>query len=510
MLLSNLSNILFWMSLAMSLMSLWISAAIADPTLFRDESLSLFKQREQALAQGRRAGDKSSIKSTLKSGVGPGKAIARHPSSIPTENLSLERAIAKVLQNNFSVEARRLSFRSSEISYLDARDQMFLPSINLVASSSSKLGVGRLPSTNPPTESYGFPTTSVALELGSYTLFNFWRDWNNYEQARLEWVRTQEQYNEFIRALKQQTIVAYFKYGTELEKLDSVERSVATATAVVDVLRTRVGLNTAQAGDLSSSEVDLLNSQNNLYAARQNVLGSLWSLNQLLGDPIGASYQITDKIKFVTIKITPGEALKTYLASSPTIKDRIKDIKRNELALDLAHKNRIPLPKVTLSGLSVAYAANYYAPGTTVTSGGGPNIEVSTSISVSLPLVGPGGLFNSRVLESSEMNLEQANIAYRVSFYSDNVAIHQLIEQIKQSEATIENNKKAFDQSASLLENLTEKLLSENVNRLELRDVVNQARNADITLQDSIVDHLQKKLSLANMIGVDHLPGDIY
>ena len=135
------------------------------------------------------------------------------------EALSVQQAVARATENNDLVRKQRLSFDSAETLYLDARDKMFLPGISLQAESSANYPLGRLP--DPPAAAAGdfrgrgYPASSIALSLGSYTLFNFWRDRITFDIARLNFTREGERLRELERQTKFQVVGQYFKFKTE-------------------------------------------------------------------------------------------------------------------------------------------------------------------------------------------------------------------------------------------------------------------------------------------------------
>jgi outer membrane protein TolC len=142
-----------------------------------------------------------------------------------------------------------------------------------------------------------------------------------------------------------------------------------------------------------------------------------------------------------------------------------------------------------------------------MSSGGGASLNVSAQISLTLPILGSGGFLNGRTMAQSEIGLDQAKLNYTVTVNADYIQILQNVQQALQAQATVKNNTEAFQMSTSVLEKLSADLLTGKVNRLEVRDAIAQARSFELQLEDSKVQHLQTKLNLAQLIGVDRLPG---
>jgi hypothetical protein len=72
------------------------------------------------------------------------------------------------------------------------------------------------------------------------------------------------------------------------------------------------------------------------------------------------------------------------------------------------------------------------------------------------------------------------------------------------------NQRESFAKSASLLEGLLGHMVKGAVSRLELRDAINQARESEFALKDSIQAHIRNKRELAELIGIEKLPGSEY
>lgn len=429
------------------------------------------------------------------------------------ETLTLDKAVKRALSYNRTIQIARITLRTAEIAYRNAWDTMFAPGASLTLSTNSNYSVGQLPG-GPGLSGYdhGFPASGVQLTLGSYTLFNFWRDWIVYQQAELDWRRSQEVYNEAVRAVRFQVISAFFKLESEQEKVESSKRSVGIAEAIVELVQSKVRLGKATETDVSSSQVDYNNAKNDYFGRQISQRSALWVLNQLLGDPVDTQYNTQEPLRYAALTLTTSQALRIYWEQSPDVKNGKKDLKKAELAVDLAEKNRIPVPKITFSGVTLSYQNAYY--GMTASpygpSQGNVNVDVSAQLNMTLPLYGPGGFLNSRVVEQSELSRDQTDLTFQDTTNRDVAQLYQLIITIKRDEDLIKNNKQSFEKSTSVLDGLFSKLSTGAVSRLELRDALQAARDSELNLLDAQISHLSDKLTLAQLIGIDHLPGDWY
>lgn len=430
-------------------------------------------------------------------------------SSKPLE-LKLADAIERGIKMNPDLLQQKMSLRSSEIYYEDARDQMYMPSVYFGINSTYITKVGKIhgPTNYTSTEYKNATSQSLELALGQYTLYNFGKDKLLYDQANLDWTRSKEVFEESKRTVKFQIIIAFWTLKSALNKLESYERSVKIAQAILDLQKSRLPLGKSTQEDISSSFVDLMNVKNLRDTAESNVTGATLNLNVLLGDPSGTTYVIKEDISFLPIKVTEKILYETYLAQSPDVKTARKDFMKAQMNLELSEKNRLPLPAIKFSGVNLTYTPNYYtSAGTLSPTGTNTNLNVSASVGFTLPLSGPGGLFGGRTIEGAEIQVSLANLALTNTVNRDLQTILQTVRNIRQYELTIENNRQLYASSISVLESVFKKFVTDkSVSRLEVRDALAGARDSEIGLSEAILNHLTNKTQLASFIGVDYLP----
>lgn len=432
------------------------------------------------------------------------------------ETLTLSMAIDRAMKNNPDVQSQKMGLRSSELTYDDAWDTMFMPSVSLNIGSIADKTLLQLPGTqgNPSVNEYGYPTSGLQLSLGQYTLFNFGRDRLVFEQARLEWIRAKEAFAESKRAVMFNVIIQFWTLKSTLDKLEAYNRSVDIARAIVDLQDSRLPLGLASQTDLSSSTVDLINSENLRNQTETQSKNALYLLNVLLGDPAGTRYRLKETIEFLPIKVTEDVLYETYLRESPSMKTARKDLTVAQMSLELKEKNNLPLPTIQFSGVTLGYAHSYYGniPTGVSTQSGNPssdpsNFDISAKINLSIPLLGPGGIFNRRSIEQAEIQVDQRELGLRTTANRDRQQILQLMQFIRQFENSVQNSQRSYGSSVTVLQSVFSNFMNtKTVSRLDIRDALNQARDSEIQLTDALVQHLNFKTQLAAFIGVDRLP----
>ena len=438
------------------------------------------------------------------------------------EELTLEAAIAKGLRSNPAIVGRRLDQEINEMSYQTAWEKMFLPSLSFNAVTTSYYSVGQLghsPATMPNKEAgrgnmqHGAPTgTQTYLGLGQYTLFNFGKDRDTYEIAKMNMERSRQTMKEAERQIRFDVISKVYTLKTKQDLLDISKRTVDSAKAVVELVRSRIAVGKAKENDLSSADVDLLTAQNQLLGDETTYNQSLWDVNTILGDELNHKYLIKAKIDFKKMKMTMEEALKAFQDNAPAIRDAKLSLESARIAYRRAQKDSLPLPTVTFTGINLGYAM-----GTTKstpirdTTGGSTsgNFDIVTGLNFTIPLWGDGGFLGGRTRRAAEIAEEKAEIALRVASNASEYGIRSIYTQFSQQETSIENAQKIYRDTGKIFEAALHGLQgSANFNRLELKDAITQLRSAEQNYTNLVLSHYALKLSLASAIGVDEFPED--
>jgi outer membrane protein TolC len=440
-----------------------------------------------------------------------GMALEKSPHHVVhDQELKLADAIERGIMMNPDLLQQKLNLRASELYYEDAHAQMYSPNIYFGINSNyiTKFGKIHGPTKYASTDYENATSQSVELALGQYTIYNFGKDKLVYDQAKLDWTRAKELFEESKRTVKFQIIIAFWTLKSAIDKLESYERSVKIAQSILDLQKSRLPLGKSTQEDVSSSFVDLMNVKNLRDTAESSVTAATLNLNVLLGDPSGTTYVIKEEISFLPIKVTEKVLYETYLEQSPDIKTARKDFLKAQMNLELSEKNRLPLPAIKFGGINLTYTPSYYSSSSTLNPAGtNTNLNVSASIGFTLPISGPGGLFGSRTIEGAEIQVSLANLALTNTVNRDLQTILQTVRNIRQFEVTIENNRQLYSSSISVLESVFKKFVTDkSVSRLEIRDALAGARDSEIGLSEAILSHLTNKTQLASFIGVDYLP----
>ena len=450
------------------------------------------------------------IQSFSQAGVPPSPSLQPH-------SLTLKQAIDAVLSRNLAYKIQVLNLESAKVAYDNAWDTMFLPGISIQLGSTSAYTLGTLPKT-PGRDAgdgglqRGYPASSAALQLGSYKLFNFWRDRLAYDIARLQYERAEAKLDEAKRTLRFQAIAAYFRAQVDQEKAEVATRSMNISQAILNLVKSRQALGKATPDDVSSSSVDYLNEKTNQELTARVSRDSKTNLNILLDSKLDEDYEFATELKYAPIKITSPKAYQIYLQNAPQLKDAKLALRTGEMSVELAEKNRLPLPTLSFSGITLAYNNAYSSSGNAVTNtdgNPGGQLNVEAVLSLNIPLLGPGGIFNNRSVEAARIARDSAEVSYSQGALNGEADIRRRVGAIEQEQLAIDNLRLAYESSQHVLDNIFKGMSSHAVNRLELRDSITQVRSNESSYLDLTYQHLTDKNSLSDLIGLDALPGDL-
>lgn len=428
------------------------------------------------------------------------------------QNLSLRQALDLASRQNLDLILASNSYESESINFNNEWRQFWLPNISLSAYSSKDLTLGSYPGTPatqllPTGRNTGYPQYGVGLTLGSYTLFNFFRDRIAYDNADMSFKRALQVLEETRRSVNFRIISAYFLARLNQEKLDAAERSVEMAKTLVRLVRSRVALGQATPTELSSVEVDANDATLQASSLRADYESSILSLNALLNQNAESQIRVTTPLTYKPIGMNYQQALDWFKERSPAVRSsRLM----NQLAqgnLEIAEKNRMPLPTLSFSGVSVNYG-NRYSGGYTSYSNSNPSlqagtIELEATLSLSLPILGPGGLFGENNIRSSRIQVNNSEVRLQQTLINGDLQIRSTLFQLQQLEDRIRTQKLSFESSAKLLEKVVEEMSSKRLGRLELRDAIDRSRNNEIDLLQNTFSYITQKTAFYELIGKD-------
>jgi len=430
--------------------------------------------------------------------------------------LRLDQAMQRMIENNLSVKSLALNYELAEIQYDTAWHTFYMPTISLNVASTSQYSLGNLsmPHTpgrdNPDSVRYrGYPEGPKLLELniGSYTLFNFFKDRALYDQAKLNYENARLVYKEALRSARFALVGIYFNTKTAQEKLEASERSMMIAQAIAELMDSRKKLGKATEDEQNSASVDLLSAKGDYSLRKKDFETFLVTLNAQLNTAPNTEYILTTEPPYIPVHLEPKTLFDIFKSQAPSSRAAENNLTNAEINASIAEKNRLPLPKIDFSGITVDYG-NGFAGGTGPVYSPNGQLEVSATISLTLQLWGPNGFFNANTARTAYINRENAEIAQKNTIQAGELRIQSDILTIKKAESDIKELREAFAKNSKILDSTFKKATSSVTDRLQLRDALKSARDSEQAYLDALLGHITAKNGLAEFLGLDRLPGD--
>jgi outer membrane protein TolC len=427
------------------------------------------------------------------------------------QNLSLKQALDLASKQNLDYVSASQNFEQDSINYRNEWRRFYLPNISVSTTASSGLTLGAYPGTPasgslPTGRNTGYPQSALTFSLGSYTLFNSFKDRIAYDNAKITFQRAGQSLEETRRSIHFRIIAAYFQARLNQEKLETAESSRQIAKTIVGLIRSRVALGQATSTELSSVQVDLNDASLQANLLKADYETSILNLNALLNQTAENQIHLTTPLSYKPIKLNYPQMLAWFKDHAPLIRSLKTSNQIAQGSLEIAEKNRMPLPTLTFSGVNVSYGNRYSGGSTTYTSNGSGvagAFEVEAAINLTLPILGPGGLFGADTVASSRINLTQSELRLQQGLINGDLQIRSALFQLQQLEDRLKTQVDSRESSAKLLAKVMADMTTQKASRLELRDAIDRERNSNIDYLQNTYSYITQKNGLYELIGKD-------
>ncbi|MFP5491029.1 MAG: TolC family protein [Bacteriovoracia bacterium] len=424
--------------------------------------------------------------------------------------IELRTAIEEALRRNPFEQVRSNTNAKIDLLKSDLFESFWMPNLSLDLNTSNQRYDRIYSSQNQPTglSSQVSPNGSLGITIKDYTIFNWGRDYLAYLNDKNILKRDEQRLTEQRRRLRFSVIAQFFALVRAKQFVMIYREQLRLASFIHRLAHEKLQLRKIPAMEYYQTRGEFLRAQTEYQQALFDVGHEEEKLSNLLGDEYRPSYKTVEQLKFTTLGTTPEEAVKQAVETSPAYRDA-------KLALDNANreyektlKDNLPLPKFTL-GMGT-YQQQFAPNGNNWLhqTNTGRNVELVAAVNMSWTLIGEGGLFNSRVNKRAYLDKRIAEIHYFNTKRELEVRIRTLLRTVRflEQKVTIADfqNKNARSNYDSTQDNYTAGRTTFPQIKLALDNRVLSEMNSE----NVKYDHLLKKLELADVMGLDDLPGD--
>ena len=426
------------------------------------------------------------------------------------KNLQLNDVIEQGLRKNYDQNLRGQRQELNEIAFSGVKSAFWLPELKVsLTTDDQKIATLRSSERQPTNPHSTSPSGTLGLSLGDYTVFNWGKDYALYLNKKGIFERNTQIYNESKRELKLDLINSYFSLMSS-KNIEKIRQDQLRQTSFVYRLsKEKITVGKTSKQDYYQARSEYLKSQNDYHEAKITADQTDENVAFQIADPVGTKYVINENLDYRRIKITLDEALKISEKNNPTLLTNKMLMENAEREYDVALKENMPLPKFSIN---LGAYNKRFGPTTNTTryetySNSG-NVELVASINTTWSLTGEDGFLNSNKLATARIGKEismkefEKNTHYTQSFIRQTYkTILSLQNQIVILEARLPSLQKTFD---TILDNY----LNGRTKFYDFSLALDDLTNTKVFYEQVKLQHLNAKLTLARLMGVEDFPGE--
>lgn len=393
----------------------------------------------------------------------------------------------------------------------DLFEKFWLPTISLELETSNHR-IDRFRESSQSTPGMGAqqaPTGSLGLVIDDYTLFNWGRDYLQYQNDKQTLNRANQQLAEARRRLKFDLIGQYFNLIRTREIKTIRQEQLRQTSFIHRLAREKLQLRKIRAQEYYQTRSEYLRSQTEYQESLYDVGLQEETLANLLGDEWRGSYRTNEQLKYVSVNTSMAEALK--LAEEQSV-----DFRNAKLQYDNANrtyektlKDNLPLPKFSFN--LGTYRTGFDPEGTSwnyQTTPGNRNVELVAAIDMKWTLLGEGGFFNSRDNQQSYLNKRIAEINFFNTKRQLEVKIRTIYKTLRYLEQKVEIAQFQQKNAQSNYDAVLDNYIAGKTTYSDIKLAIDNLVISQINSENVKFEHLLKKLELADYMGLEDFPGE--
>jgi len=424
------------------------------------------------------------------------------------KRLLLTDVIERGLRRNFNEQVRAYSSSLLDIDFKDTKDNFWWPRLTLeLHTDPQKVGKVTTSDSSVPTSTY--PSGVLELKFEDYNIFNWGKDYLLYLNDKATYERDKKRINERTRELKHRLIKTFFSvdYRKKIEK--TLRDQLQKANFIYRFNREKLLSKKTNKQDFLQSRSEFLRIQNQYLSAQRETEFAEEELARSISDLPGSRYILGDTLFYKRMRIPIKEATRISRENSPLVLDAKLLFENSTRTYDFQIRENLPLPKFEVKLGTYAFM---FGPdggkGVYETGPGNKNLELVASVNAVWALTGRDGILNTRRLRRSlvENRRESKNLERSTYFIDSRIRqaykrIHYFERQIELGEARLNTNNRTYDL-------ILERYMAKKTPWINTSQALEELARSKVDLDLLKFEHLQEKVDLASIIGVEDFPGD--
>lgn len=441
--------------------------------------------------------------------------VNQKPEYTPENNavsINLMETIEKGLRLNPDQRIRGYERELFELNWDQTFYNFWLPSPQIVMTNSdqkltrvaSKTSNGQNLSTLNKSPNYTF-----GFDMGEYTLFNWGRDYLQYQNNQQSYKRNLQRLNEQKRRLKFNIIRQYFNLVRIRQILKIKKEQLRHTSFIYRLAKEKVVLKKITKQDYYQARGEFLRAQTEYQEAQYNLVTEQEKLANFLGDSLQTAYSPQEQLLFKPLAVSLADAIDNSLKQSPNFKDVSLGLENAERSYEKALRDNMPLPKLSVNFGTYSYNYTKEGPRSTYeTNPGNSNVELVATVNMTWDLWGGEGLFNSRRNKRFYIDKKIAEIEYFNVRRELELKMRMSYQQVKFIESQIQISTVQLDNAHKNFDVILDNYTAGQNSFADLKNAIKGLVDSGINVENSKYEHMDLKLSLCEQMGLDDFPGE--
>jgi outer membrane protein TolC len=437
--------------------------------------------------------------------------VSKTPINIKNESklISLKDVLEEGLRMNSEEQTRRFQKEILEINWSDDYKKFWYPQLNFTIKTEETLVDNLYGDVEDNEGTSKTPAGSAGLEFDNYTVFNWGKDYLDYQNNQATFKRQKQILSEKKRDLRFEIIANYFSLIRKKKISRAYKVKLRQASFIYRLAKEKFSLKKVRSQHFLQAKSEFLKAHQEFQNSIFFVTEAEENLAKSIGDDIDTSYSPLEELKFKTLTTLKDVSYKFARDRNPNLLTAKTNLSNANRSFQKALKENMPLPKFDLKFGALKH--NFSSAGANDTfesSPGNKNAEIVASINMKWTIFGSGGLFNSNLDKKAYLNKRISEIQLRESKRELKVLVHTLHRKVRSLE-------KRFEASRALVKNIKltfdktlDNYIAGKTTFPDIKLTLELLTNAHIDFEDSKFEHLFYKLELAKIMGVDDFPGE--
>lgn len=426
-------------------------------------------------------------------------------------SLDLRSVLEEGFRRNPFEQIRTQQREQIELLKTDVWQKFWLPTVALELDTSNHR-IDRFRESTQSTPAMGAqqaPTGSLGLVIDEYTLFNWGRDYLQYQNEKQTLNRATVALSEARRRLKFSLITQYFNMIRTKEVKRIRQEQLRQTSFIHRLAREKLQLRKIRAQEYYQTRSEYLRSQTEYQESLYDVGLQEEELANLLGDEWRGAYRTVEQLKYVSVNTSMDEALKAAEEQSVDFRNAKLQYDNASRTYEKTLKDNLPLPRFAFNLGS--YRTGFDPEGTSwnyETTPGNRNIELVATIDMRWTLLGEGGFFNSRDNQQSFLNKRIAEINFFNTRRLLEVKVRTIYKTLRYLEQKVEIAQFQHKNAQSNYDSVLDNYIAGRSTYSDIKLAIDNLVYSHINTENVKYEHLLKKLELADYMGLEDFPGE--